>query len=162
MCSSVGRTSPQDQTRPLDPLRPKSKARLRHEVDPEISGQSQKAIAIDLRVDEAQLSRYLSDQYRDDIPAHKVPALTRSIGPGYMEWLGIQCGGVYHHGETAPHCHKSVTTLLGLLAKQSGTVVQQLLQDLGNHIDKNQDLPGLRRLKTTVEELIADVEGGAL
>ena len=159
MHNSVAGSAPQDQTRPLDPLRLKSKERLRKEVDPEISGQSQKAIAIDLRVDEAQLSRYLGDQYRDDIPAHKVPALTRSIGPGYMEWLGIQCGGVYHHGEQAPHCHQSVTTLIGLLAKQSGSVVQQLLQDLDKHLAVNNGLPGLRRLKTIVEATIQEAEG---
>ena len=165
MCSSVGSTSPQDQTRIVDPLKLKSKARLRKEVDPEVSGQSQKAIAIDLRTSEPQLSRYLGDQYPDDLPSYKVAHLTRSVGPGYMEWLATQCGGAYHHGEQAPHSHATVYALIGLLAKQGGTVVQQLLQHLEDHIwseaERQQDVAGLRKMKTLVESLLAEAEGGA-
>ena len=164
MCSSVGSTSPQDQTRPVDPLKLKSKAWLRKETDPEICGQSQKAIAIDLLTTEPQLSRYLGDQYPDDLPAHKVPRLTRSVGPGYMERLAIQCGGTYHHGEQAPHSHVAVVTLIGLLAKQGGTVVQQLLQHLEDQIwsesERLQDVGGLRKMKGLVESLLAEAEGG--
>ena len=164
MCSSVGSTSPQDQPRIVDPLKLKSKARLRKEVDPEVSGQSQKAIAIDLRTTEPQLSRYLGDQYPDDLPSYKVPSLTRSVGPGYMEWLAMQCGGAYHHGEQAPHSHVAVVTLIGLLAKQGGTVVQQLLQHMDDQIwsdtERQQDVAGLRKMKAVVETLLAEAEGG--
>lgn len=159
MHDSVGSSAPQDHSRSIDPLKLKSKARLRLEVA--TSGIPQKALAYDTRSCDAQVTRYLGDQYPDDIPSYKVPYLTTALGPGYMEWLAIQCGGVYHHGEHAPHCHRSVTVLLGLLAKQSGGVVQQLLQDLDHHINTHQDLVGLRRLKTTVEELINDVDGGS-
>lgn len=146
----------QCQGRVVDQLRLRSKARLR--LEHELSGMPNKALAFDLCTPEAVLSRILSDQSPDDLPSHKVPLLTRAQGPGFIEWLALQCGGAYHHGEHAPHCHKSVTILLGLLAKQSGAVVQQLLQDLEDHLTSNQDLPGLRRLKTIVEELISDVE----
>ncbi len=156
MCSSVGSASNQDQPRSIDHLKLKFKARFRLEVS--TAGLPQKALAYDIRSDEAKVSRYLSDQYPDDLPLWRIPLVTSSLGPGLMEFTAIQCGGVYHHGEHAPHCHRSVTTLIGLLAKQSGGVVQQLLQDLGKHPDA--DLPGLRRLKTTLEELISDVEGG--
>lgn len=160
MHSSVGRPASQDNSRSIDPLKLKLKARLRTETDPNLCGQAQKAIAYDLRTSEAQLTRYLGDQYPDDLPAHKVPHLVRSVGAGYMEELARLCGGVYHHGEHAPHCHQSVVVVIGLLAKQGGNVVQQLLQDMDAHIHQKEDLAGLRKLKTLVEELIADVEGG--
>ena len=74
--------------------------------------------------------------------------------------LARLCGGVYHHGEHAPHQHQDVVVVIGLLASQSGKVVQQLLQDLDKHLNQKEDLPGLRKLRTLVETLIADVEGG--
>ena len=156
MHDSVGSSASQSHSRSIDHLKLKFQSRFRLEVS--TAGIPQKALAYDIRTDEAKVTRYLSDQYPDDLPLWRLPLVTASLGPGLMEFTAIQCGGVYHHGEHAPHCHKSVTTLLGLLAKQSGGVVQQLLQDLGKHPDA--DLPGLRRLKTVVEELIADVEGG--
>ena len=142
MQTSVGSTPPQDNSRSIDPLKLKLKARLRTETDPNLCGQAQKAIAYDLRTSEAQLTRYLGDQYPDDLPAHKVPHLTRSTGP-------------------APHQHQDVVVVIGLLAKQSGAVVQQLLQDITTHLTQKEDLPGLRKLRTLVETLIADVEEGA-
>lgn len=160
MPTSMGSPAPQDHSRAIDPLKLKLKARLRAETDPNICGQAQKAIAYDLRTSDAQLTRYLGDQYPDDLPAHKVPHLTRSTGPGYMEELARLCGGVYHHGEHAPHLHQDVVVVIGLLANQSGKVVQQLLQDLNKHLNQKEDLPGLRKLRTLVETLIADVEGG--
>ena len=156
MHSSVGSPAGQDNNRSIDPQRKKFKARLRREV--EISEIPQKAFAYGLKTSEAQLTRYLGDQYPNALHDHELPAVTRELGPGYMEWLAIQCGGVYHHGEHAPHCHQSVVVVIGLLAKQSGAVVQQLLQDL-KASGKHDELPGLRRLKILVETLIADVEG---
>ncbi len=159
MCRSVGSTPNQDQLRSIDQLKLKCKARLRLEVA--TSGIPQKALAYDIRSDEAKVSRYLSDQYPDDLPLWRIPLVTTSLGPGLMQWLAIQCGGSYHHGEQPPHCHQSVTTLIGLLARQSGNVVQKLLQDLNTHISQQEDLPGLRKLAGIVESLIQDVEGGA-
>lgn len=163
MHESVAGSAPQSQSRTVDPLKLKSKARLRKEVDPELSGQSQKAIAIDLLISDPQLSRYMGDQYPDDLPAHKVPRLTRSVGPGYMEWLAIQCGGTYHHGEYAP-TSAPVPVLIGLLARQSGNTLQQLIQDLSDHewtpAERQADLPGLRKLRDIVGALLHESEGG--
>jgi len=159
MRESVAGSAPQDQSRTVDPLKLKSKARLRLEL--ETSGLPQKALAYGTRSCEAQVTRYLGEQYQDDLPSYKVPYITTELGPGYMQWLAIQCGGVYHHGAQPPHCHQSVTTLIGLLARQSGNVVQKLLQDLNTHISQQEDLPGLRKLRGIVESLIQDVEGGA-
>ena len=161
MHESVAGSAPQGQSRSIDQLKLKSKARLRYETSEEVCGHHRKAIAYDLVTSDAQLTRYLGDQYPDDLPAHKVPYLVRGVGAiGYMEWLARECGGTYHHGEHAPHCHHSVKVMIGMLAKQGGTVVQQLLQDLEIGINQNDDLTGLRKLKTIVEELIQGVEGG--
>jgi hypothetical protein len=158
MCRSVGSASHQNQQRSIDHLKLKFQARFRLEV--QASGIPQKALAFDIGTDDAKVTRYLSDQYPDDLPLWRIPLVTASVGPGLMEFTAIQCGGTYHHGEHAPHCHESVMVLVGLLAKQSGAAVQQLLQDIDTHLTAAKDLPGLRRLKGTLEALIADVEGG--
>jgi hypothetical protein len=49
--------------------------------------------------------------------------------------------------------------MIGLLAQQSGNVIQQLLKHLDKHIAKREDLPGLRKLRAIVEEVIAIEEG---
>jgi hypothetical protein len=163
MSSSVGSSAHQDQSRLIDPLKLKSKARLQLELA--ASGLPQKALAYGIRTSEAQMSRYLGDQSPDDLPSYKVPYLTTELGPGYMEWLAIQCGGVYHHGKQGHISHESVTTLIGLLAKQSGNVVQQLLQHLEDHIwsekERLEDLPSLRKLQAIIQSLVQDAEGGA-
>jgi hypothetical protein len=160
MHSSVAGSSPQGNSRSIDPLKLRSKARLRFETEEEVCGQHKKAISFELRTSDAQLTRYLGDQYGDDLPAHKVAYLTRGVGPGYMEWLARESGGVYHHGESGPPCHESVKEMIGLLAQQSGNVIQQLLKHLDKHIAKREDLPGLRKLRAIVEEVIAIEEGG--
>lgn len=165
MNESVAGSAAQSQSRSIDPLKLKSKARLRYETDEEVCGRNKKAIAYELRTSDAQLCRYLGDGYADDLPAHKVPLLTREVGPGYIEWLAREAGGTYHHGEQALVSRESVTTLLGLLAKQSGQVVQQLLQHLEDHIwsekERLADLPSLRKLQTILQNLVQDAEGGA-
>ena len=163
MNESVAGSAPQDQSRFVDPMKTKSKARLRLEL--ESLGISHKALAYGTRTAEAQLTRYLGDQYTDDLPSYKIPAVVRELGPGYMEWLALQCGGAYHHGEHHL-AHHSVTVLVGLLARQSGATLQQLIQDLSDQnwssTERQADLPGLRKLRGIVEELIQGAEGGAL
>lgn len=161
MHESVAGSAPQSQSRTVDPMKPKAKRRLR--LEHELSGLSNKALAIGLNTAEAQLTRYEGEQYQDDLPAHKLPALTHELGPGYMQWLAIQCGGTYHHGEYAP-TPAPVPVLIGLLARQSGTTLQQLIQALSDHewtpAERQADLPGLRKLRDIVGALLHESEGG--
>lgn len=147
-------------SRSFDPLKSKAKARLRFEV--EAAGLPQKALAIGLRTSDAILSRILAEHCPDDLPAYKIPAVVHELGPGYMEWLAIQCGGVYHHGETARAHHEPVTVLVGLLARLSGATVQQLIQGISDSnwdpVERQTDLPGLRKLKAVVDALVAEAE----
>lgn len=149
-----------NQARSYDPLKAKAKARLRFEI--EAAGLPQKALAIGLRTSDAILSRILAEHCPDDLAAYKVPALTRELGPGYMEWLALQCGGVYHHGE-CQQSGQAVTVLVGLLAKQSGATVQELIQDLSDHEwsaqERQEALPGLRKLHAVIESLIREAGG---
>lgn len=162
MHESVAGSAPQGQSQPLDPMKAKAKRRLR--LEHEISGLSNKALAIGLNTSEAQLTRYEGEQYQDDLPAHKIPALTGELGPGYMEWLAVQCGGTFHHGECTPATEQPLTVFVGLLAKHSGTTIQQLIQDMQDHHwtpqERRDALPGLRKLQGIVETLIHEAEGG--
>ena len=161
MCESVAGSAPQGQSRTVDPLKIKSKARLRLEL--ETAGIPHKALAYGINTPEAMLSRILADHCPDDLPSHKVPALTRELGPGYMEFLALQCGGVYHHGE-CPAARQSVSVLIGLLAKESGSTIHQLIQDLEDHAwsteERQAQLPGLRKLEVIVRAIIQEAEGG--
>jgi len=159
MSKSIAGSAAQNQIHSVDHLKLKSKERLRFETSEDLCGHHKKEVAYQLRTSDAQLSRYLGDGYPDDLPAHKVAYLTRCAGPGYMQWLARECGGEYHHGEHAAHPHEAIVTLLGLLAKQEGNALQQLLQDL-DHLTVAADVPPLRRLVALTEEVIADVEGG--
>lgn len=163
MTDKVAGSAHQGQSRPVDPLKLKSKARLRLEL--ELSGLPQKALAYGLPTTEPQLTRYLGEQYPDDLPSYKIPAVVRELGPGYMEWMAIQCGGVYRHGAQATRTDATTTALIGLLAKQGGAVIQQLLQHLEDHIwseaERRKDVAGLRKMKTLLESLLSEAEGGA-
>ena len=161
MIDKVAGSAPQGQSRPVDPLKLKSKARLRLEL--ELSGLPQKALAYGILTTEPQLTRYLGDQYPDDLPSYKIPNVVRELGPGYMEWLAIQCGGAYHHGETAP-TQQPLHVLIGLLAKESGLNIQALVQDLADQDwtpeERQAELGGLRRLLAVVQALVRSAEGG--
>jgi len=159
MSKSIAGSAAQNQSGNVDHLKLKSKERLRFETSEAVCGHHKKAVAYELKTSDPQLTRYLGDIYPDDLPAHKVAYLTRFAGPGYMQWLARECGGEYHHGEQPPHSHEAIVTLLGLLAKQEGNALQQLLQDL-DHLTVAADVPPLRRVQSLVEEIIADVEGG--
>lgn len=161
MDPNIAGSASHGQSRMYDPLKAKSKARLRFEL--EAAGIPQKALAIGLGTPDALLSRILGEHCPDDLPSYKLPALTRELGPGYMAWMAIQCGGTYHHGE-CPESTAPVAVLVGLLARQSGHTIQQLIQDLGDHdwtpAERQAGLPGLRNLKAIVDGLLREAEGG--
>ena len=137
----------------------KFKSRLRLEL--ELAGIPQKALAYATNTDEGQLSRILNDKYEDVFPAHKLPLLTREMGPGVMEWLAVQCGGIYSHGAEPPLIEGSLATLVGSLAAQAGECVKQLIFVMeSDHIhDKQEVIVGLRVLAQNIQSLLAHAEG---
>lgn len=147
-------------SRSFDPLKGKAKARLRLEIA--AIDLPHKALAIGLRTSDAQLSRILAEHCPDDLPAYKAPAVTRELGPGFMEWLAVQCGGTYIHNQSAPTNGETVSVLVGLLARQSGATVQELIQDMADHVwtpqERAEALPGLRKLGTVINCLIHQAE----
>lgn len=157
---TIAGSANQGQSRPVDPLRSKSKARLRLEL--EASGLPQKALAYGLNTAEPLLTRILADHCPDDLPSYKIPAVTRELGPGYMAWLSLQCGGVYHHGECAPAPQQTITVLIGQLAKHSGSTIERLIGDLEDQRwsakERQAQLPGLRTLHAIVGALIRQAE----
>ena len=161
MHPSVAGSAPQGQSRTIDPMKLKSKRRLR--LEHELSGLSNKALAIGLTTSEAQLTRYEGEQYPDDLPAHKIPALTQEAGPGFMEWLSIQCGGTFTHDRALPN-HQPIGVLIGLLAKTSGATIQEMVEALEDHHwspeERRDNLPGLRKLQAIVGALVSEAEGG--
>lgn len=162
MHESVAGSAPQSQSRTVDPMKAKAKRRLR--LEHELSGLSNKALAIGLNTSEAQLTRYEGEQYQDDLPAHKIPALTQELGFGYMEWLAMQCGGTYTHEHAAPASHPPIPILIGLLAKASGASIQQMIQALEDHDwfpeERRECLPGLRSLIVIIGAMVAEAEAG--
>lgn len=140
----------------------KSKRQLRLEMD--LAGIQQKALAISLDMDQAQLSRTLSDGCMEEPLVSDLPGITREVGPAYMQWVAMQCGGTYHHGEQAQASTVTPAVLVALLARGSGDTISQLVQDLqDNHWSAEErmaQLPGLRKLLAVVEALLRQAEGG--
>lgn len=160
MLGSVRQPWRQLQARSLDVMRLKLKRQFRLEI--ELSGVPQKAIAIEGGLDESQMSRMLSDACLDSIRAHELPFVTREIGPGLMEWLAEQCGGVYTHAQDYQRCYQVGHALIGMLAHESGTLVQGLVGDFADGIwqneEKAQRIPGLRRVAQIVDALLREAE----
>lgn len=151
----------QPQPESLDPARASLKSRLRLEV--ESSGLPHKAIAIGIGMDQGQFSRVLSDEHKDALHAHTLPMLTRELGPGLIEWLAVRCGGTYIHG-AEPCRTEPPVVLIGLLAQQSGATVQQLIQQLEDHVwspgECTRAIPGLRKLHNLVGDILHQAEEG--
>lgn len=139
----------------------KVKHRLRLEI--ELAGIPQKALAIGAHLDEGQLSHMLSDKSEETLPAHKIPAVVQELGPGLMEWLAIQCGGLYSHGAEGPLIEGPLATLVGKLAHQTGEVVQQLIFVMESkhiNIDEQKDvIAALRGMAQTIQALLNTTEG---
>jgi len=163
MDPNIAGSATQGQSRSVDSRKLKFKRRLRLEA--ELSGIPHKALAYGLATSDAQLSRYKGDQYPDSLHDYEIPDLTHELGPGFMEFLALQCGGVYTHGAAATSNQPPVAVLIGLLAKTSGDSVQQLVQALEDHDwsqeEKLASLPVLRKLYSIVGALLQDAEGGA-
>lgn len=144
-----------------DAARAALKNRLRFEVA--ASGLPHKAVAIGIGMDQGQFSRVLSDEHKEALHAHSLPHLTRELGAGLMQWLALRCGGTYVHGlESAPS--EPPVVLLGLLARQSGSTLQQLIQQLEdndwNPYERRAAVPALRKLHHLVSDLLQQAEGG--
>lgn len=155
-------THSQQQPESLDPARASMKSRLRFEV--EASGLPHKAVAIGIGMDQGQFSRVLSDEHKDALHAHTIPMLTRELGPGLIEWLAVRCGGTYIHGAESCRSEPPVV-LIGLLARQSGATIQQLIQQLEDHAwspgECRRSIPALRKLHDLVGDILRQAEGGA-
>ena len=162
MDANIATRGQQNQPEKLDrSMKFKLKQRLRLEI--ELAGGRQKPVAYAINYDDPAMSRVLSDRCEDSVPAHKMPALTLELGPGLMEWLAIQCGGIYHHGEEGLVLQETPLALVGMLAQLAGRTVQQIVQDFEDNVwsreERQANLPTLRKLKAVVDTLIQDAEG---
>ena len=160
----VGSFSPsvnQCQGKSLDTPKLKFKRRIRMELD--ATGVPCKAVSIEAGLDPGFFSRAIRDEHDEAIHAHSLPAITRELGPGLMTWLAGQCGGTYQHGAEIGHIEAQPTVLIGLLAHESGDLIQQLIQDLADADwspkERAARIPSLRKLHSIVESLLADAEG---
>jgi hypothetical protein len=142
----------------------KFKIKSRLKLETVMNGDNQKALAIATNTDDGALSRMLSPRCEDAFPVHKMPAQVREQGPGLMEYLAIQCGGVYHHGEAEHHLHGTPGRLCGLLAKETGVTIQQLVQHMEDRVwsedERQSDIPHLRKLISIASTLLKDAEMG--
>lgn len=141
----------------------KTKERLRMELA--LSGLPQKALAYGTGTDEAQMARMLGERYEEALPAHKIPSTVRELGPGFMEWLALQCNGIYvHGGELTLLDSPTSSALVGLLAQHAGLTVQMLIEHFEDHVwtgdEKREVIPLLRKLRQIVDTLLSDAEGG--
>lgn len=98
-----------------------------------------------------------------DMPAWRLVRWTRTFGTGLMEWLALQCGGSFVHGQD-PAPTASPMVLVGLVARQSGLTIQQILQSLQDRewsaSERQADLPRLRKLRDLVDQLIQQADAG--
>ena len=165
MASNLAKYGEQDQMENLDrTMKAKIKRRLRLELEVNGIG-NQKALAIATNTDEGALSRMLSAKCEDTFPLHKLPAQVLEHGPGLMEYVALQCGGVYHHGETLPAIPDDPLSLAGLIAIQAGKSVQQIIQDARSDnewtaLERQDAIPGLRKLIAVATSLLQEAEGG--
>ena len=163
MDTNLALSGAQSQPENLDKtLKRKFKRRLRLEL--ELARLDQKPVAMGTGTDEGQFSKMLADHCQECFPLHRVPLFIQEVGPGLMEFLALQCGGIYHHGEEPHYLRSTPLVLVGMLANLSGKTVQQLLQDFQDHKDwsreeRQADLPNLRKLRSVVDTLIHDAEG---
>jgi hypothetical protein len=140
----------------------KVKQRLRFEI--ELTGTPQKALAASTCTDVATISKMLDEKYRESPYAHMIPGITREMGPGFMEWLAMQCGGIYLHGAEPLAYPGTLRDLIGTLAHQSGSTIQELVRDLKDSGWEAEArcaaIPGLRTLRNVIDTLIFTAERG--
>lgn len=162
MGSSFGSISHQRQQVSVDT--PKLKFKRRFRLVLEATGVPHKAVAIEAGIDPGFLSRAIRDEHDEAIHAHHLPALTRELGSGLMEWLAVQCGGVYIHGGESSHIEDSPGILTGMLAHEVGGVVKQVFQDLvdgeWSTEERTSRIPALRKIEMLAKSLREDAEEG--
>lgn len=124
----------------------------------EISGLSQKAVAMGMGVPSGTLTRWLSDAYPDAMGGHHFPDWTREVGPELEDWSAEQNDG----GDISALESEPPLTLAALLAVAAGKEVGQLLQDIQSGWDPHSrlgDVVGLHKLRAIVDALIAEGQG---
>ena len=125
----------------------------------ELQGVAQKVVAIDLGVDEAGLSRYLSPDHTHCLPCDLVPAFCESVGDwGLLRTLAGRCGFQIVSAGDGPVSQEAIHALTTLLARHSGVTVGNLVQSMvdGSISDAEMSAlrPDLMRLKATVDALV--------
>ena len=154
--------SNQRQPELIDTPKLKFKRRLRMEMD--ATGTSEKAVAMEARIDPGQFSRMLDATYTEALHAHHIPAVVRECGPGFMEWVAIQCGGTYIHDSASTHVEAPPGMLTGMLAHEVGDVVQQVFQDLldgsWSKEERISRIAALRKVELIAKSLREDAEEG--
>lgn len=125
----------------------------------ELSGRSQKAIAMGMGVPSATITRWISDAYPDSMGGHHFPDWTREVGPELEDWSAEQndLGDDITAMEAQPPL-----TLAGLLAVAAGKEVGQIIQDIQAGWDprtRANDVVGLHKIRIIVDALIAESEG---
>lgn len=82
---------------------------------------AQKAVAIDLQIDEGTLSRYLSPEHPHALPVDLVPAWVESVGDAsLLRAIAARCGYEIHTDSLKPIEPEDVQQLTVLLARLSG------------------------------------------
>ena len=162
MESSFVSPSSQRQSVIVDTAKTKFKRRLRLEL--EVTGVEPKAVYTEAGIDKGAFSRICNNESPDALHAHHLPAVTRELGPGLMEWIAMQCGGTYRHGEKTSVSELTPQCLLSLLAKTEGEVLQQMILQLEDNEwspqEQREALPGLRNLVQVTLALISQAERG--
>jgi len=147
-----------DQRQPQSHDESALRLKRRMQLELQLSGRQAKAVAIDLEVDPAKLSRWLSDHSPDVIPAHRLADWSRWVGGGLFAWLQRDQPEV----GAAVHDEEEVGALAVMLATSSGATLAQLIQDLEDQhwstTERRRALPGLRKLKAIVDSLVLQAE----
>lgn len=157
---SISTAPNQGHPETLDPQRLALKRRLRMELD--AAGLPHKALAIECGVDQALVSRWISEEHRDMPGVHHLAAITRELGNGFVRALVARCGLELADTPTQPREADDLYKLVSLLAGKSGNTVQALVEQLADGdwttAERRISLPGLRNLHQVTGALVARAE----
>jgi len=120
---------------------------------------AQKAVAIDLEIDEGTLSRYLSHEHPHALPVDLLPAWCESVGDaGVLRVLAARCGYEIHAESHKPIAPEALQQLTILLARLSGVATGNLIQALDDGVvsddERKNNAPGLLKLQAIVNALV--------
>ncbi len=129
----------------------------------EQQGVQQKAMALDLKVEDSTLSRYLSPDSAHCLPIDLLPVWVESAGDAsVLRTLAARCGYEIHLDSHLPIRPEAVQQLSVLLARHSGDALGNLVQSLADGViteDERINLaPDLLRLQATVNALVERVQ----